>query len=125
MLGIKEQDLVPVELRGDALYGACHALHELGKHQESLATAEQVLQLQPEHRSRTLAQLAVAENQFALRQLPQAEASYQALLAKNLHQAVAGWKLAWCLYLQGDKAGAAARFGGIAEQPKEANAEEA
>ena len=125
VLGIKEQDLVPVELRGDALYGACHALHELGKHQESLATAEQVLQLQPEHRSRALAQLAVAENQFALRQLPQAEASYQALLAKNLHQAVAGWKLAWCLYLQGDKAGAAARFGGIAEQPKEANAEEA
>ena len=114
-----------LELRGDALYGACHALHELGDHKASIATAEQVIKIQPPHRSRVLAQLAVAENRFALREWPQAAKAYQALQAHAEHQALASWKLSWCIYLGGDKAGAAKRFGAIAQDKDDANAEEA
>lgn len=114
-----------VELRGDALYGACHALHELGDHKASIAQAEQVLKIEPPHRSRVLAQLAVAENLFALRKFAEAAKVYQALQAHAQHKALADWKLAWCTYLGGDKAGAARRFEGVAGQKDDANAEEA
>lgn len=114
-----------LELRGDAMYGACHALHELGQHKDSIATAEQVLKIQPPHRSRVLAQLAIAENHFALRQFTAAAKGYQALQAHAEHQALAMWKLSWCTYLLGDKAAAAKRFAAIAQLKDDANAEEA
>ncbi|MGK0300038.1 MAG: tetratricopeptide (TPR) repeat protein [Planctomycetota bacterium] len=114
-----------IELRGDAMYGACHALHELGNHKASIATAEQVIKIQPPHRSRVLAQLAVAENQFALRQFAAAAKVYSVLHAHAEHKALAAWKLSWCTYLVGDKAGAAKRFAAIAQVKDNTNAEEA
>lgn len=114
-----------LELRGDAMYGACHALHELGQHKDSIATAEQVLKIQPPHRSRVLAQLAVAENHFALRQFAEAAKGYQALQVHAEHKVLAAWKLSWCTYLSGDKAAAAKRFAAIAQLKDNANAEEA
>lgn len=120
-----DQTRTTTELRGDAYYGACHAHHELKQHEQSIAAATRVLAIKPAHRSSQLAQLAIAENHFALRQFPQAEPSYQALADSQAHGALAKWKLAWCRYLQGDKAGAAKRFALIAEDAKHANCEEA
>jgi len=116
---------VDAELYGDAMYGACHALHELARHQESIQAANVVLALKPSHRSRPLAHLAIAENQFALRKYREAEAVYTALHALPEHRQLANWKLAWCRYLQGDKAAGAKRFGTIANNTKDPNAEEA
>lgn len=116
---------VGTELYGDAAYGACHALHELGRHQDSIGAANTVLQLQPPHRSQPLAKLAIAENQFALRHFQDAEPVYQALHAMPEHRQLAAWKLAWCRYLQGDKAAGAKRFGKVADNQKDPNAEEA
>jgi len=116
---------VDADLRGDALYGACHALHELGRFEESAACAEAVLALEPAHRSRDLAQLAVAENRFALRRYADAQPVYEALAGDGPHAALANWKLAWCRYLQGDKQDAARRFAAIARQQADDNAEEA
>ena len=113
------------ELYGDASYGACHALHELGRHEDSIAAASKVLDLKPPHRSRALALVAVAENQFALRRYARAEAAYQKLEEFPEQQAAAQWKLAWCRYLQGDKADAASRFQEIAKGEDREHAEEA
>jgi tetratricopeptide (TPR) repeat protein len=113
------------DLYGDALYGACHALHELGRNQESIQCADAVLQLEPAHRSRVLAQLAIAENRFALREFAAAEQVYQQLEKVDAHRRTARWKLSWCRYLQGDKKGAAERFGAVAKDREDGNAEEA
>lgn len=118
-------DSVGAELCGDALYGACHALHELDQHKESIQTAEAVLAIEPAHRSRVLAQMAIAENQFALRQFAAAEEGYAKLAKTDAHRAVASWKLSWCRYLQGDKKAAAKRFAAVAQNQQDANAEEA
>lgn len=113
------------DLHGDALYGACHALHELGAYERSLALAEQVLAFEPPHRTASLARLAQAENRFALQQYEQAEPIYAQLEQKPEHARIARWKLAWCRYLRGDKQAAAQRFEAIAASDDEANAEEA
>ena len=114
----------PAALRGDALYGACFALHALGQHEASLQLALQVMALEPAHRLAAEARLAAAENRFALQQYEAAEADYTAL-AKGPHAATAAWKLAWCRYLRGDKQDAAARFAALAAAKDGANAEEA
>ncbi|MFK7743012.1 MAG: tetratricopeptide repeat protein [Planctomycetota bacterium] len=115
------------ELFGDARYGACHALHELGQHQESLQAATAVLAIEPAHRTRVLAQLALAENHFALAQYEACEPVYEQLQQLAPHRELASWKLAWCRYLRGDKAAAARRFGAIAadKAAAEENVEEA
>lgn len=113
------------DLYGDALYGACHALHELGRNPESIQCADAVLKLQPPHRSRVLAQLAIAENRFALREFTKAEPLYQELEKVEAHRRTAQWKLSWCRYLQGDKKAAAERFAKVAKDQQDPNAEEA
>ncbi|MCK5945529.1 MAG: tetratricopeptide repeat protein, partial [Planctomycetes bacterium] len=113
------------DLYGDALYGSCHALHELGRNQESIAAAKAVLQVEPAHRSRVLAQLAIAENLFALRKFAEAEAAYQQLAEQPDHRATAQWKLAWCRYLLGDKQAAAPRFEAISKDREHEHTEEA
>lgn len=114
----------PAALRGDALYGACFALHALGQHEASLQLALQVLALEPPHRLAGEAHLAAAENRFALQQYEAAEADYTAL-AKGPHAATAAWKLAWCRYLRADKKDAAGRFAAIAAAKDGPHAEEA
>ncbi len=115
----------PGELRGDALYGACFALHSLGQHEASIARADAVLSLQPPHRLATHAALARAENRFAMQQYAAAEKDYAPLAEDGAHRATAGWKLAWCRYLQQDAAGAAKRFAAIAADAQSPHAEEA
>lgn len=113
------------ELRGDAAYGACFALHALGKHQESTARAQQVLALQPPHRLAAEARLALAENWFALQKYEAAEKEYAALGDVAAHRQAAAWKLAWCRYLLGDKPAASAKFAAIAADQGSPHAEEA
>src|SRR5690606_32899616 len=67
------------DLRGDALYGQCLALHELGRHEESLAIAESLLAELPDHRLAVLARFAVAENLFALERWAEALAAFDAV----------------------------------------------
>jgi TolA-binding protein len=115
----------PPDLRGDAAYGACFALHALGKHRESIARARAVLALQPPHHLAPEARQALAENLFALQQYADAEKEYAALADVQAQRATAEWKRAWCRYLQGDKKGAAARFAAIAGDKQSPNNEEA
>ncbi|MEQ1630910.1 MAG: tetratricopeptide repeat protein [Planctomycetota bacterium] len=118
------QDAAP-ELRGDAVYGACYALHAAGRHQDSIARAQRVVAMTPPHRLRTEALLALAENHFALQQYEIAEASYLAVGDAPALTAMVAWKLAWCRYLRGDKKDAGARFAAIAEDAKSPHKEEA
>ena len=113
------------ELRGDAMYGACHALHELGKYEPSIGIAKQVIKIEPPHRLRTLAQLALAENRFALRQYDQASKAYLSLQTSGRHKDLANWKLSWCEYLTGQQAAAAKSFKAIAQRADDPNREEA
>ena len=113
------------ELYGDALYGACHALHELGRHEDSIVAAEAVCALEPKHRTRSLARLAIAENRFALQQYERCEPIYRELLKAGEHRETAAWKLAWCRYLRGARREAADRFRTIAADPQGVHAEEA
>lgn len=115
----------PPELRGDALYGACFALHSLGKHDDSIARAKAVLALQPKHRLADQAAFAVAECQFALQKFEPAEQGYTALAEVPALRDKAAWKLAWCRYLRGDKAAAAVRFATITKADGSPFAEEA
>ena len=115
----------PVDLRGDAAYGACFALHAAGRHQDSIARAERVLAQTPPHRLATEAQLALAENHFALKQYEAAESAYAAIPDASGHAPVIAWKLAWCRYLRGDRKDAVARFAAIAGDANSPHAEEA
>ncbi len=117
-------DAVPAEaaadLRGEALYGACFALHALGRYDESTQRAEALRQLQPPHRLRSQATFAIAENDFARRDYPAAEREYTTLGEDAAHREAAAWKLAWCRYLRGERKDAAARFlalAGIKDAP--------
>ncbi|MCB9878642.1 MAG: tetratricopeptide repeat protein [Planctomycetes bacterium] len=118
-------DDAPAELRGDAAYGRCHALHRLGRFEASIAAAEQVLEIAPPHRSAVLAQLAVAEDLFALQRYADAAKRYEPLLQQAAHRRAARWKLAWCRYLLGDKAAAAQSFAAIAKDQDDGDREEA
>jgi tetratricopeptide (TPR) repeat protein len=122
-------DAVPgdagVDLRGDALYGACFALHSLGKHEDSIARAKAVLALQPKHRLADQAAFAIAESQFALQKFEPAEQAYAALVLVPTLRDKAAWKLAWCRYLRGDKAAAAVQFAAIGKTEGSPFAEEA
>lgn len=111
-------------LRGEALYGACFALHALGQHEASLAEAKRVLGITPRHRLADQAALAVAENEFALQHYDAAERAFLAVAEVAELRAGVAWKLAWCRYLRGDKADAAKRFAAIADT-RGAEAEEA
>ncbi|MFY9346019.1 MAG: tetratricopeptide repeat protein, partial [Planctomycetota bacterium] len=115
----------PAELRGDALYGACFAAHELGRHQDSIARAKLVVALAPPHRLRSSATLALGENHFALQQYPAAEQAFAELAGDATHGAEAAWKVAWCRYLRGEHLDAAKRFATIAAKADDAHAEEA
>ncbi|HEX5051434.1 MAG TPA: tetratricopeptide repeat protein [Planctomycetota bacterium] len=115
----------PAELRGDALYGACFALHSLGRHQESLARATALRALQPRHRLADQATFAAAENLFALEKYAEAERDYEAVVELPAHRTKAQWKLAWCRYLRGDKTAAATRFAAIAADAESPFTEEA
>ncbi|MBM4062394.1 MAG: tetratricopeptide repeat protein [Planctomycetes bacterium] len=112
-------------LFGDALYGACFALHQLGRHDESTARARELLALAPPHRLAAAAAFAVAENLFAQQRYEPAEAGYRELGDAPAFRDKVAWKLAWCRYLRGDRADAAARFGAIAAAAKGPFAEEA
>jgi cellulose synthase operon protein C len=118
-------DGASAELRGDAMYGACHAQHEMKQHEASIASAQQVLAIEPPHQSRLLAQFAIAENQFALAQYAKAEASYRGMESHPDYRNVSAWKRAWCLYLLGQKKNSAKLFAAIGAGDDEANAEEA
>ncbi len=115
----------PAELRGEAAYGACFALHSLGRHDESIARAEIVRKLDPPHRLRDQATFAVAENRFAQRRYDDAEKEYRSLLASKPHAERAAWKACWCRYLLGDKAAASSQFAAIAANEKSSFADEA
>ncbi len=115
----------PGDLHGDALYGACFALHSLGKHEESMIRATELRAQKPPHRLAPEAGFAIAENLFALQRYEPAEQAYTALQAHPALGEKATWKLAWCRYLRGDKAEAAVRFGAVAKQEKSPFAEEA
>ena len=115
----------PADLRGDALYGACFALHSLGRHEESSARAAALRALVPPHRLGKQAAFAMAENLFAQQKYEAAEREYTALVEVPEHKEKATWKLCWCRYLRGDKAAAAKQFGAIAAQTGSTFAEEA
>jgi TolA-binding protein len=115
----------PPELRGDALYGACFALHSLGRHEESSARAAAVRALVPPHRLSKQAAFAMAENSFAQQKYEAAEREYAALVEVPEHKEKATWKLCWCRYLRGDKAAAAKQFAAVAAQAGSPFAEEA
>ncbi len=112
-------------LHGDALYGACFALHMLGKHEDSMARATTLRALQPPHRLADQAAFAIAENLFALQRYEPAEQAYGALQEHATFRDKAAWKLAWCRYLRGDKGEAASRFQVIAKVENSPFAEEA
>lgn len=119
---------VPAEvddtLRGEALYGACFALHALGQHAASIVEAKRVLAITPRHRLADQAALAVAENEFAQQHYEAAEKAFAAVAEVEQLRAGVAWKLAWCRYLRGDKQDAAKRFATIADG-RTAEAEEA
>lgn len=115
----------PPELRGDALYGACFALHSLGNHDESIARAEALRKLEPAHRLRDQATFAIAENRFAKQQWADAEREYLAVAGNATFAERSQWKAAWCRYMAGDKAAAASQFAVIAAKPDAAFADEA
>lgn len=104
----------PPDLRGDALYGACFALHSLGRHEESLARATAVAALSPKHRLHDEACFARAENLFVLRRYEEAERAYGDVAGLAAYADRAKWKSAWCHYLRGEHPGAAERFAQIA-----------
>ncbi|MCA8965298.1 MAG: tetratricopeptide repeat protein [Planctomycetes bacterium] len=110
----------PVDLRGDALYGACFALHALGRFAESSERAGQLLKLQPRHRLADEAEFAVAENLFALQRYEEAEKAYVGFGSQQQRSAElrskAAFKGAWCRYLRGDKKAAAAQFAAVSKQ---------
>ncbi len=110
-----------VELRGDALYGACFALHALGRFEASSERAGRLLQLQPRHRLADEAEFAIAENLFALQRYDAAEKAYATFGKQPQRNAElrtkAGFKAAWCRYLGGDKKAAAVLFASIAKEP--------
>lgn len=115
----------PADLRGEAAYGACFALHSLGRHDESIVRAEVVRKLEPPHRLRDQATFAIAENEFATKRYEEAEREYRALAGNKTFAGRAAWKSAWCRYLVGDKAKAAGAFAAIAETKDSPFAEEA
>lgn len=98
-----------------ALYGAAHALHQLGQHARCRERAAQLLQRWPQHALAEHAALAIAESHYAERQFDAAAAGYTALLASPQFAAQAAWKLAFCHHLRGDAAAAATAFAAIAE----------
>ncbi|MCR9247879.1 MAG: tetratricopeptide repeat protein [bacterium] len=102
------------ELRGDALYGRCFALHMLGDHEASNADARAVIALRPAHRLVPHARFAIAENLFAAQRHADAEKEYGRLVDDAEFATKARWKLAWCRYLGGQKKDAARRFGELA-----------
>jgi len=112
-------------LRGDALYGSCFALHQLGKYDESTARAATLRKELPQHRLVALATFAVGENLFAQRKYEAAQQEYAAVPAGSDCRGKAEFKLAWCRYLQGDKKDASQRFAAIAGQKDHPHAEEA
>lgn len=105
----------PHKLLGDAQYGACFALHQLGQYTASQAWAERLLALRPAHPLAGHAAFARAENLFALQQYPAAGAAYAALPGDGPFAAEAAWKGAWCQQLGGEPAAAAAAFAALAD----------
>lgn len=122
-------DAVPADaaadLRGEALYGACFALHQLGRHDESTRRAETLRTLEPAHRLRSQATFAIAENHFVAGVYDAAEREYGALADDASLRAAAAWKVAWCRYLLRDHAAAAKRFQVIAGESASPFADEA
>ncbi|MBL8723261.1 MAG: tetratricopeptide repeat protein [Planctomycetes bacterium] len=100
-------------LLGDALYGGCFALHQLGRFRESSAWAERLLALQPPHALAGQAAFARAENCFAQQQYAEALAAYAALPGEGAWAAEAAWKAAWCQQLTGAPAAAATAFAAL------------
>ncbi|MCA8953782.1 MAG: tetratricopeptide repeat protein, partial [Planctomycetes bacterium] len=107
------------DLYGDALYGRCYALHQLGRHAESIAQAEALRALTPPHRLLPDATFAIGENLFLMQRHAEAAREYGKLEGDAAFGPRAKWKLAWCAYLDaakadGGKAEAAARFAALA-----------
>lgn len=106
-------DGAPAALRGDARYGACFALHALGRFDESTARAKQVLAITPPHRLAAPAAFAIGENLYAQQKYEAAEQAYAAVREPGPLADKLAWKLAWCRYLRGDKKVAGERFAAI------------
>ncbi|GAB4150211.1 MAG: hypothetical protein Fur0037_18670 [Planctomycetota bacterium] len=113
------------DLFGDALYGACFCLHELGRHEESRKLAEELIAKLPGHRLAVEALFAVAENLYAERSYARAEEFYSRVPDGHALRGKAVFKLAWCAYLRGAIGEAARRFAAIARDGKAEQAEEA
>jgi len=113
------------ELRGDALYGACFCLHQLGRYAESSQRAEQLRKDLPQHRLVVQAAFAVAENLFAEKKYQDADREYATVPAQHALASKAAWKRTWCSYLGGNQLAAAARFQELAGSGEAAFREEA
>ncbi len=103
------------ELRGDALYAQVLALHKLGRFADSSRRAKRLGTELPGHRWVGLAEFAIAENAFELRQYEVACRRYDALPADHSKRAEADFKAAFAVYLGGDPAAAVARFEAVYE----------
>lgn len=97
-------------LRGDALYAGIVALHELGRHEDSLRLAQRFVEELPSHEHAAFARFAVAENLFALERYDAATESYDSLVEDHPDRARGAFMAAWCRSLAGDHAAAASRF---------------
>jgi len=113
------------ELGAPALYGAAHALHQLGEHAACRQRATLLQQRWPQHALADHAALAIAESHYAVRDFEAAATAYTALLASPQFAATAAWKLAFCHHLRGVPAAAATAFAAIAEDRAHPQAEAA
>lgn len=95
-------------LQGDALYARIQLLHSMQRYDESLTLTRKFLKEHPGHRSLALANLAQAEDLFALGRYGEASKIYAGI--EGQQGPSARHKLAWCLWLLGSKEKAALAF---------------
>ncbi|MCC6671502.1 MAG: tetratricopeptide repeat protein [Planctomycetes bacterium] len=100
-------------LRGEALYGACLALHRLGRHADARAAAETLLRTCPEHRLHAHAWFAIGESWFAERRTEPALAAFARVPADHALCRKAQARQAWCHYLAGEHGRAAEAFAAL------------
>lgn len=97
-------------LRGDALYAASVALHELGRHEDSSKNARELLRVAPQHPNAPFARWAICENLFALEEWEQARNAYDGLSGDHPDKPRGRFMAAWSSYLGGQIADSAQRF---------------
>ena len=110
------------EQRGDALYAQCLALHRLEQFQASNQLVAKFKRDHGGHRLAMQTQFALAENQFALQQYPDADKAYAMIPDGHALAVKAAFKRAWCSYLVQDFKSAASRFATLANRSEPADA---